>query len=462
MRGTIKYHKELQRTYVIAKECIPEIVESYCGQMVLRGNIQGLAVCETRLTDGEQEIWYDISFLQPLEQVYAVKEIGRRELKELLLQVIQVLREAENYLLDARQLCFDPGFLYWDMETASVVFLFDFTELCDEKGPADTIGGLASFLLERTCHEEEAAVDLVYHFYECTQKGSFSLAETEQYLTTETGEKAASGDFREQKEDIKPDITESAGENAANDIVTERWDIPAQAGENADPFSWNSKAGRWVEGGLVCTVMGILAGTAFFAVQKGYILEEGERLLAMGAAAVLFLAGMAAALHGWSMEKRKEVKTDREIQKENGVPFLPAEMETETVMWQKEIEAEKNLQAAGYDAETDGKTVYVGMTARVRKYMLTEIKKGAQREYPVTSYPFVIGKDKERVNLQVKEHSVSRIHARLLEEDGDIYLEDLHSTNGTCLNDIPLEPHVKMKLKRGDSILFGQAEFSFH
>ena len=137
-------------------------------------------------------------------------------------------------------------------------------------------------------------------------------------------------------------------------------------------------------------------------------------------------------------------------------------METEAVMWQKEIEAEKNLQAAGHDAETDGKTVYVGMTARVREYMLTEIKKGAQREYPVTSYPFVIGKDKERVNLQVKEHSVSRIHARLLEEDGDIYLEDLHSTNGTCLNDIPLEPHVKMKLKRGDSILFGQAEFSFH
>ena len=144
MRGTIKYHKELQRTYVIAKECIPEIVESYCGQMVLRGNIQGLAVCETRLTDGEQEIWYDISFLQPLEQVYAVKEIGRRELKELLLQVIQVLREAENYLLDARQLCFDPGFLYWDMETASVVFLFDFTELCDEKGPAERLWAMRS------------------------------------------------------------------------------------------------------------------------------------------------------------------------------------------------------------------------------------------------------------------------------------------------------------------------------
>ena len=111
--------------------------------------------------------------------------------------------------------------------------------------------------------------------------------------------------------------------------------------------------------------------------------------------------------------------------------------------------------------EMDGKTIYIGKSLLNREYTLAEIKKGSQKEYTVTSYPYLIGKDKERVNLYVKEHSVSRIHARLLEEGGEIYLEDLHSTNGTFLNDLPLEPHDKVKIRRGDIILFGNAEFAF-
>ena len=60
----------------------------------------------------------------------------------------------------------------------------------------------------------------------------------------------------------------------------------------------------------------------------------------------------------------------------------------------------------------------------------------------------MIGKDRERVNLYIKEHSVSRIHARLLEENGSIYIEDLHSTNGTYLNDLPLTTSRQGKDKK--------------
>lgn len=467
MRGTIKYHKELQKTYMIAEECKREIVESHCGQMALRGKIRGLAACEVRLTDGEQAVWYDISFLQPLEQIYAVKEIGCREAKELLLQVMQVLRETEKYLLDARQLCFEPAFLYWNMEMRSVVFLFDFTELCEEKNPADTIGKLAAFLLERTCHAEEAAVDLVYHFYECTQRESFSLTEMEQYLAAEVP--VAEAGKQDSPEDIygensgKEPVLAAEDRTATEKAAADQQDVPpVQTGKKRSAFSWSSKAGRWVETGLVCMVMGILSGIALFVVQKRYILGEGERFLAVGAAVGLLFAGIGAALYGWGVKKSEESKTDTEKARGSCVPVLFSDMETEAMLWEGEREARENQLAQEYEGEADGKTIYIGMHTRFRSYILTEIKKGAQREYPVTSYPFVIGKDRERVNLEVKEHSVSRIHARLLEEDGDIYLEDLHSTNGTCLNDIPLEPHVKMKLKRGDSILFGRAEFSFH
>ncbi len=78
--------------------------------MVLRGRIRGLAGCEMHLIDGQREIWYDITCLQPLEQAYAVKEMIYRDLKNLLMQVIQLCAEMEKYLLDGRQLCFEPEF----------------------------------------------------------------------------------------------------------------------------------------------------------------------------------------------------------------------------------------------------------------------------------------------------------------------------------------------------------------
>lgn len=109
----------------------------------------------------------------------------------------------------------------------------------------------------------------------------------------------------------------------------------------------------------------------------------------------------------------------------------------------------------------DQKTVYIGKALLNRGYSLVSLGKGEEKEYSVEFYPYVIGKDKERVNLYLKEHSVSRIHARLLEENGDIYIEDLHSTNGTYLNDLILTPHEKIKIRRGDIILFGKAEFAF-
>jgi len=49
---------------------------------------------------------------------------------------------------------------------------------------------------------------------------------------------------------------------------------------------------------------------------------------------------------------------------------------------------------------------------------------------------------------------VSQVHARLYRRDGNVYVEDLASRNGTLLNGQPLQGAIK--LKRGDQVQFGQ------
>jgi serine/threonine-protein kinase len=57
---------------------------------------------------------------------------------------------------------------------------------------------------------------------------------------------------------------------------------------------------------------------------------------------------------------------------------------------------------------------------------------------------------------------VSRIHARLITQEGQWYLEDLNSTNGTCLNGQQLTPGEHTALRDGDYVQFGRLGVTFY
>jgi hypothetical protein len=58
--------------------------------------------------------------------------------------------------------------------------------------------------------------------------------------------------------------------------------------------------------------------------------------------------------------------------------------------------------------------------------------------------------------------SVSRHHARLLVEAGQIFLEDLNSTNSTYLNRQRVQPGQRVPVKNGDEIRLGGLALIYH
>ncbi len=112
--------------------------------------------------------------------------------------------------------------------------------------------------------------------------------------------------------------------------------------------------------------------------------------------------------------------------------------------------------------ETDyGKTVYVeertNPAALVHRLYSPEGKLLASLDREVLS----IGKKKEEVNLVIDDMSVSRMHARIIKQGTEIYLEDLNSTNGTFKNGLCLEPYEKRKLETEDEIKCGNVTMIF-
>jgi predicted component of type VI protein secretion system len=76
------------------------------------------------------------------------------------------------------------------------------------------------------------------------------------------------------------------------------------------------------------------------------------------------------------------------------------------------------------------------------------------RELPI---PVTIGREEGNL-LRLNDERVSRFHAKVQQEDGDVILTDLESTNGTRVNGSPIQIR---RLRAGDQISVGRSMLMF-
>lgn len=114
-----------------------------------------------------------------------------------------------------------------------------------------------------------------------------------------------------------------------------------------------------------------------------------------------------------------------------------------------------------YEDEEYGRTVYIEdkeeSGEKVRRLYTPEDKLLASIEKPILS----LGKKKDEVDVVLEDSSVSRIHARIIQEGAAYYIEDLNSTNGTFKNGLRLLPYEKRKLGIGDELRCGRVVLIF-
>ena len=66
-------------------------------------------------------------------------------------------------------------------------------------------------------------------------------------------------------------------------------------------------------------------------------------------------------------------------------------------------------------------------------------------------------------NVVIGSPYVSGVHAELtLLDNGEIFIEDKNSTNGTFVNGQKLTPNVETAVRRGDKITLGNVDLQWH
>ena len=79
----------------------------------------------------------------------------------------------------------------------------------------------------------------------------------------------------------------------------------------------------------------------------------------------------------------------------------------------------------------------------------------------ISYYPFVIGKQENLVDYQLKQDTVSRLHVRIDQKEDGYQIQDLNSTNGTCLKGRLLENNEAAALSVGDEIRIANCRYLF-
>lgn len=82
-----------------------------------------------------------------------------------------------------------------------------------------------------------------------------------------------------------------------------------------------------------------------------------------------------------------------------------------------------------------------------------------QSEQHYTLGRFANSDDPTKVDLNpygALQKGVSRAHAQLIMQNEKLYIIDLHSTNGTYINNVRLQPHQPALLHKGKELLLGR------
>ena len=92
-------------------------------------------------------------------------------------------------------------------------------------------------------------------------------------------------------------------------------------------------------------------------------------------------------------------------------------------------------------------------------YLIPESKE--QIKIEVAEFPFFIGRFQKGTNQLKEQVNISRMHCKLEQRNGHFFLSDLHSTNGTYVNQRKIEGEGKQELRDGDMISIADIQYRF-
>ena len=458
-----EYKRDINGNYLVLYEEEEPDTSSYQIRMLVGNTIPSVLKCKVQGVDGQFMVCFDITSKQSVLSLYEEKKIGYEDLQMILGSFIQAMEEMSEYLLNPSRLILKPEYMYADVEKKQIYFCY--LPGYDQEVRQE-FQELTEYLLPRIDHEDSRAVMLGYGIYRRALEDCFHLENIKQELYKERQKTQSESLVKQEKKETdcnfmeNPKIeieTESAEKqkklNKESDSLTGSENLMWQE----DALKENRKPGKSTEKGLFiwCISVAAVALLVITAETLGYLPRISTAAVLGGIAAAMGI-GM---LYVWllSFWKKKQNKDFAGYtQKENAIEENTVKKYEENYVKDKCINELQNREKVNF-----GETVVLSANIVAGPATLVSREAGELATIYLQEELTVIGKMETAADAVIDLPTVSRIHAKIRKRDGEYYLADLNSRNGTSVNGKMLKGAEEYCLQDQDEVDFAQARYVF-
>lgn len=390
-------------TYLVIEQ-IEKIDKDYQVKMLLQNHITNIVDIEVRVTNGQTCIYYDVGSKSSLFDICKNKEFSYDQLVFIVENVISAIEDAKDYLLDVDNLLLSEDKIFWNIEKNELGLIY----LPENKNNIMLqFNRLIKFLMSKTNHTDGKAVVYIYGLYRISSKENYSLNNIKRFdVNTDylgRTKKEKNNRVSVLKEDESEVLVEELIDKAIEDNIINK--------KKRNPF-------------FACQIVLIFVYAILIGIIYYTNIYKNKVNIYIGMALILLV--IDCILIGYSRIRKNHNYEETNIS-------LMGNQET-TVL---------NVNS---DFKTNIKIKLVG-------------EQGKNEDLVVGTFPFVIGNYASGVNGYIKNKTISRIHANITENNGNLYLTDLDSTNGTYVNSCKIESGKPFEVKNGDKISFSNVKY---
>lgn len=465
----ISYIRELKRNYMMA-EPEGEAKRSYEAAMISRNPIRGLLHMKIKYQDGRELYCYDITSRQPLSRILETHSMTEPEIRSLILQLYETISRMECYLLPDEGLVLEPDCVYLDPENFEAEFCFLPGE---ERNFPKQLNRFLQYLLQYADHRDKECVVLAYSLYQESIKENYGIEDLIRIIRgTSEKEKSRKPDIPEPSFRGREDTGIGMGkaqEPIRNSPEPEpkkkRREAEQKAEEKSDLPSGKRK-GVWIWLLAEAAIMAVLLGGIWLfwgsrGLWKYRWLEAGiggGMLLLPGFIAVARLLFSGEESEKESGQNHPEPESWRmtfwDEEKAEPEPILQNRKRPEPELKPEPNRRPKPEREAAKEepfVREEYKTMLLADADSEEIHRL-QSETSAAEDIVISYFPFVIGKNRDLADYALERETVSRFHIRLEKKEGQYFLTDLNSTNGTRVRGLLLNANETVALNPGDPV----------
>ena len=473
-----EYKRDMNHNYLILHGEGEVDTGSYQVRMLVGNVMPSVLKCRIQEMDGIFSVYYDITSRHSLSCVYEEKKLFMEDLKLIFGSFIQAMEEMSEFLLNPGQLLISPDYMYMDVEKKQILF-------CCFPGQSNDVQkqflALIEYILPKIDHGDKAAVTLGYGIYRKALEDNFQLEHVKKELYGIREEDDKYGHTTDKKEEItwEKNDTYSQIQREPGEWILDDDQKKERLVENAFGMEMQKEAdqekrtlGTLWKKILICGICGVtlLAAAAAkkYGILPGVSTEVFLGMIAAGMAAgmVLFWAvkKIKRGLEVSKEKKERDIMRRKKVSDPRNTNFLYGDKKDDFGDF-REIKKEETVFAKQeqqeYTRGNYGETVILSANPVQGPASLVSREPGELATIYLQEDIVVIGKMETAADAVIDLPTVSRMHAKIRRRDGEYYLSDLNSRNGTAVNGRLLHEGEDYCLKDQDEVDFAQARYVF-